>query len=67
MPSTITIEMPVSSEALVRCLVALNEERLALALAADGTVFDACESGVLTKGRDRCAKLIQEEAYWLAA
>ncbi len=53
MPPTVTIEIPASSEALVRQLLALNEELQTLALSApDGTVLDACETAILKKGRD---------------
>lgn len=53
MKPTITIEIPADSEALVRQLLALNEELQALALSApDGTVLDACEAAVVQKGRD---------------
>lgn len=53
MSSTITIEIPAESEALVRQLLALNEELQSLALSApDGTVLDACETAILKGGRD---------------
>jgi hypothetical protein len=53
MPSTVTIEIPASSEALVRQLLAMNEELQTLALSApDGTVLDACETAILKTGRD---------------
>jgi hypothetical protein len=61
MASTITIEIPASSEALVRRLLALHEELQALALAAaDGTVFDACEAAVVEKGRDLSKQMLSE-------
>ena len=63
MPSTITIEIPASSEALVRRLLALVEELNELAASApDGTVFDACESAVVEKGRDLSKQLLSEAA-----
>ena len=61
MASTVTIEIPVASEALVRRLLALNEELQALALSApDGTVLDACEEAVIEKGRDLCQQVLAE-------
>jgi hypothetical protein len=53
MTSTITIEIPASIETLVRQFLATLEELNDLALTApDGTVFDACESAVIAKGRE---------------
>jgi hypothetical protein len=59
MKSTITVEIPAESEALVRQLLALHEEMQALALSApDGTVLDACERAVIDKGRDLHANIL---------
>jgi hypothetical protein len=53
MSQTVTIEIPASSEVLVRQLLALHEELQALALsAADGTVLDVCEAAVVPRGRE---------------
>ena len=53
MAATITIEIPADSEPLVRRVLALQEELNSLALTApDGTVFDACETVVVQRGRD---------------
>jgi hypothetical protein len=61
MSTTITIEIPAASEALVRQLLALHEELQALALsAADGTVLDACEAAVVPKGRDLTRNLLAD-------
>jgi hypothetical protein len=61
MKSTVTIEIPAGSEALVRQLLALQEEMNALALSApDGTVLDACEEAVIPKGRDLVAKVLSD-------
>jgi hypothetical protein len=61
MSTTITIEIPAASEALVRQLLALHEELQALALsAADGTVLDACEAAVVPKGRDLTKNLLAD-------
>ena len=52
MSTTVTIEIPATSAALVRQLLALHEELQALALSApDGTVLAACEAAVIPKGR----------------
>lgn len=61
MKSTVTIEIPADSEALVRSLLALHEEMQQLALSApDGTVLDACETAILQKGRDLNSKILTE-------
>jgi hypothetical protein len=53
MPSTVTIEIPASSEGIVRQLLALDDELQSLALSApDGTVLDACEAAILKGGRE---------------
>ena len=59
MKPTITIEIPADSEALVRQLLALNEELQALALSApDGTVLDTCEAAVVQKGHDLHTRIL---------
>jgi hypothetical protein len=61
MKPTVTIEIPATSEALVRHLVALHEELEALALSApDGTVLDACEMAVIEKGRDLNKRILED-------
>src|SRR5215210_1546291 len=61
MPATVSIEVPVEREQLVRRLLALNEELARLALTApDGTVFDACESAVMTGGREVQTRMLEE-------
>lgn len=61
MPSTITIEIPAQSEALVRQLLALNEELQALALSApDGTVLDSCEAAILKKGPELDRQILND-------
>lgn len=61
MKSTITIEIPAESEALVRQLLNLHQELQALALSApDGTVLDACEEAVIDKGRDLNKNLLAD-------
>lgn len=61
MATTVTIEVPVEREALVRRLLALSEEMEQLALSApDGTVFDACESAVIEKGRDLSSQILSQ-------
>lgn len=61
MSRTITIEIPADQEMLVRRCLAMAEEMEQLALSApDGTVFDACESAVLAKGRDLQGQVLQQ-------
>jgi hypothetical protein len=61
MPGTVSIEVPVEQEQLVRRFLALNEELTQLALSApDGTVFDACESAVITGGREVQTRMREE-------
>ncbi len=56
----VTIEVPVAQVDLVRRLLAYNEDLDRLALAApDGTVFDACESAVITGGRDLQLRMLE--------
>jgi hypothetical protein len=53
MKPTITIEIPADREALVRQVLALQDELDQLALTApDGTVLDACETAIVEKGRE---------------
>ena len=52
MNSKVTIEVDAKHESVVRRALALAEEMEQLALtAADGTVFHACETAVVDKGR----------------
>jgi hypothetical protein len=61
MKPTITIEIPADSEALVRKVLALQEEMNALSLAApDGAVLDACEEAVIPRGRDLTANILSD-------
>jgi len=61
MPTTVSIEVPLAQEDLVRRLLAFHEELDQLALAApDGTVFDACESAVIAGGRDLQLRMLQQ-------
>ena len=61
MSRTITIEIPADQELLVRRCLAMAEEMEQLALtAADGTVFDTCETAVLAKGRDLQGQVLQQ-------
>jgi hypothetical protein len=61
MPATVSIEVPVEHEQLVRRFLALNEELARLALTApDGTVFDACESAVISGGRDVQTRMLEQ-------
>lgn len=61
MPATISIEVPVEQEQLVRRFLALTEELDRLALSApDGTVFDACESAVIAGGREVQARMLEQ-------
>ena len=61
MAATVSIEVPVEQEQLVRRFLALNEELAQLALSApDGTVFDACESAVITGGREVQTRMLEE-------
>jgi hypothetical protein len=59
--TTFTAEVTESQAALLLRVLALSEELDDLALnAPDGTVFDACESAVLSGGRDLQRQLLQE-------
>jgi hypothetical protein len=61
MTPTVSIEVPVDREALVRRFLALTEELDHLALTAPGgTVFDACETAVVTGGRDVQQQLLEQ-------
>ena len=61
MKPTLTLEVPLEHEAFVRRALALAEELHQLALdAPDGTVFDACEAVVLTRGRQFQQQALQE-------
>ena len=61
MQPTVNIEIPASSEALVRQLLAYHEELQSLALSAPhGTVIDTCEEAVLVQGRDLQTKMLMQ-------
>jgi hypothetical protein len=61
MTATITLEVPIEHEALLRRTLALAEELDQLALSApDGSVFDACETAVLAHGRELQKHMLQE-------
>ena len=61
MPATVTIEIPADSEALVRRVLAVQEELHKLALSApDGTVFDACEAAIVERGRDLNGRILAD-------
>jgi hypothetical protein len=59
MNTKVTIEVDAKHEAIVRQALAMAEEMEQLALTApDGAVFDACEEGVIEKGRDWQAQVL---------
>ena len=59
MNTKVTIEVDAKHEAVMRRALALAEEMEQLALTApDGAVFEACEEGVLEKGRTFQAHLL---------
>ena len=61
MTATVTLEVPLEHEALLRRTLALAEELHQLALSApDGTVFDACETVVIAEGRKLQQQLLHE-------
>jgi hypothetical protein len=61
MNTKVTIEVDAKHEAIVRRALALAEEMEQLALTApDGAVFDACEEGVIEKGRNLQAQVLGE-------
>ena len=61
MSATVSIDVPAAQEELVRRYLAFHEELDQLALTApDGTVFDACESAVITGGRDLQLRMLQQ-------
>jgi hypothetical protein len=56
-----TADVTETQAALLRRVLALSEELDQLALtAADGTVFDACETAVLTMGREVQQRLLED-------
>jgi hypothetical protein len=58
---TVTIEIPASSEALVRQFLAYHEELQSLALSAPhGTVLDKCEEAVLVQGRELQTRMLRQ-------
>ena len=61
MNTKVMIEVDAKHEAIVRRALAMAEEMEQLALTApDGTVFDACEQAVVTKGRDLQGQVLGE-------
>lgn len=61
MDTKVTIEVEARHEALVRRALAMAEELEQLALTApDGAVFDACEAGVIERGRNFQAQVLGE-------
>lgn len=61
MNTKVVIEVDAKHEAIVRRALALAEEMEQLSLTApDGTVFDACEQAVVTKGRDLQGQMLGE-------
>jgi hypothetical protein len=61
MSPTVSIDIPAHREHLVRQLLALTDELEHLALTApDGTVLDACETNVLTRGRELQQQLLHD-------
>ena len=56
-----TADVTETQAALLRRVLALSEELDQLALTApDGTVFDACETAVLTAGREVQQRLLED-------
>lgn len=61
MNPTVTVEVPVEHEAVIRRTLALVEELHHLALSApDGTVLEACETAVISDGRELQIQMLQE-------
>ncbi len=61
MSTKVTIEVDAKHEGIVRRAMAMAEEMEQLALTApDGAVFDACEEGVIEKGRNLQAQVLGE-------
>ena len=61
MSTKVLIEVDAQHEAILRRALALAEEMEQLALTApDGTVFDACETAVVEKGRDLQRQVLAE-------
>jgi hypothetical protein len=61
MSTKVTIEVDAKHEAVMRRALAMAEEMEQLALTApDGAVFDACEEGVIEKGRNLQAHVLGE-------
>ena len=61
MNPTVNLEIPASSEVLIRQVLALQDEMNALALSApDATVLDACEEAVIPKGRDLVLRVLSD-------
>jgi hypothetical protein len=61
MNTKVTIEVDAKHEGIVRRALAMAEELEQLALTApDGAVFDACEVGVIERGRNFQAHVLGE-------
>ena len=61
MSTKVTIELDAKHEGIVRRALAMAEEMEQLALTApDGAVFDACEEGMIEKGRQFQAQVLGE-------
>jgi hypothetical protein len=61
MSAKVLIEVDAKHEATVRRALALAEEMEQLSLTAPaGTVFDACEQGIIEKGRSLQAQMLGE-------
>jgi hypothetical protein len=61
MSSKVTMEVDAKHEAMVRRVLAMQEEMEQLALTApEGTVFDACEAAVIDKGRSLQGQMLGE-------
>lgn len=61
MSTKVMIEVDARHEAMVRRVLAMQEEMEQLALTApDGTVFDVCEGAVIEKGRNLQAQMLGE-------
>jgi hypothetical protein len=59
MCTKVMIEVDAQHEAIVRRVLAMAEEMEQLALTApDGAVFEACEEGVIEKGRNLQAQVL---------
>lgn len=61
MSPSVSIDVPVEHEQLVRRVLALSEELHQLALTApDGAVFDQCENSVIDSGREIQTRMLEQ-------